>query len=327
MVIALREAPIDRTRAHFFSLQSSRIRSAIEQGRLAEGEAQTRELLPEAEHQLGEDDAVVLALINNLSSVLELQGKWTEAIEVNREVTQRRVRVFGPEHPQTLFSRNLGAVLSMRVGEDERGRAELAEILQARRRSQCAEPPSTWISTLSQSSALLTLGQAEPAEALLREVLPKVEARFGARFNYTLTAISSLAEALEMQGQLDRAAELYRRGIDAALLADGVLPTQAIQLQNNLGMLLLDSGRADAALREFEALAPRAEAAMGAQHPFEGMFIGNLAQCLATLDQRREAREQFARSIELLVASLGAEHPRTKRVQVQLEAISEQHSP
>jgi tetratricopeptide (TPR) repeat protein len=51
--------------------------------------------------------------VNNLALVLQIQGKYEEAEEMNRRALARRETVLGVDHPNTLTSvNNLATVLS-----------------------------------------------------------------------------------------------------------------------------------------------------------------------------------------------------------------------
>ncbi|KAJ9660117.1 hypothetical protein H2201_007024 [Coniosporium apollinis] len=61
-------------------------------------------LRPTREEVLGKEHPSTLASVNNLAGVLQDQGKYEEAEEMNRRVLEGREKVLGKEHPDTLTS-------------------------------------------------------------------------------------------------------------------------------------------------------------------------------------------------------------------------------
>jgi Tfp pilus assembly protein PilF len=72
---------------------------------------------------LGPEHPDTLTSVDNLSSVLERQGKYKEAEATHRRALEGSKKILGPEHPDTLTSvNNLGLVLA-RQGKYEEAEA------------------------------------------------------------------------------------------------------------------------------------------------------------------------------------------------------------
>jgi len=63
------------------------------------------------EQVLGRDHPSTLNSINNITLVLDSQGKYTEAEAMHREALEGYEKVFGRDHPSTLNSMNNLAVV------------------------------------------------------------------------------------------------------------------------------------------------------------------------------------------------------------------------
>merc|ERR1712129_349535 len=79
-------------------------------------------LLPAARQSLGSDDHVTLALHQNLASALQDSPKCTrddllEAEIIMQDVVQRRRRVFGPAHPDTLRAETALSITHARLAD------------------------------------------------------------------------------------------------------------------------------------------------------------------------------------------------------------------
>ena len=76
-------------------------------GRLAEAEAENRFVLNAWKRDNGTEDMSTLLSWGNLSHVLFDSGKLDEAEKEVRAVLDIRIRVLGPDHPDTQDSRSL----------------------------------------------------------------------------------------------------------------------------------------------------------------------------------------------------------------------------
>jgi len=84
-----------------------------------------RQALELSEKVLGPEHPDTLASMNNLALVLDSQGKYEAAEEMQRQAIELKEKVLGPEHPDTLASMdNLTLVL------DSQGKYEAAEEMQ-----------------------------------------------------------------------------------------------------------------------------------------------------------------------------------------------------
>jgi len=93
-----------------------------------------------------------------------------------------------------------------------------------------------------------------------------------------------------------------RRGPDALPLATRL---------DNLGLLLLDHGRAAESLPVLERAVAIRTAALGDVHPLVATSAQNLARCRVALGQLAEARAPYRQALDIWLRTLGADHPAT----------------
>jgi tetratricopeptide (TPR) repeat protein len=172
--------------------------------------------------------------------------------------------VFGEEHPNTLVAlNNLGTLLQ---NQNKLARAEplLREALEKSRRVLGEEHPDTSSSINNLGTLQLDQGRWGDAERSLREAIEKRRRALGDNHPDTLNSTINLGRALVAQG---KAAETI------ALLAPCEVAARKLFADVNadhLALLLLNLGKARAALAKKPADFARAEASLMEAH---GLFV------------------------------------------------------
>ena len=137
---------------------------------------------------------------------------------------------------------------------------------------------------------------------------------------------AALAALLEGMGQEAEAERLYRRALDV-LDATAEWPLEVAMARNGLGSACQAQERFDEAERHYRRALEQLEAVAGPDHPNVGHVLNNLA----TLHRRRgedaEARALLARAHDLLVGTLGADHPVTREVEGNRRRVEASPSP
>ena len=145
------------------SAVTARVCAAMRKWLAAEGRA-ALERMPAAERGTS-------TLINNLGSLLKLQGDREGAAALLREALQARRETLGDRDSSTLTSiNNLGSLLQAK-GDLEGAAPLLREALQARRETLGDRHPSTLASIFGMSVLLYTQGEEEEAQRLCREAV------------------------------------------------------------------------------------------------------------------------------------------------------------
>lgn len=297
------------------------LRARIEKGERESVLADIEAAMNRAESELGGTHRISLALRHDFASVQQLLGRFKEAAEANAVVVLGRASVLGPEHPHTLYSRNLAATLKFRLGDEAGALADLETIHETRQRVLGETHPSTLSSGLNLATALVNQGEAERSETLARAALDGLSTRFDPSHRLALNARDTLALTLEKQGRTEDAAAMHAGTLDLYERLGRLDAPEAMGVLNNLAMLRMEAKQPAQALNHFDQLVERARAALGPEHVYTGMFVGNRAQCLAELGRHEAARGEFENSLTILRATLGEAHPRTQRVQAQYDAL------
>ncbi|KAI2827285.1 hypothetical protein CBS133816_6557 [Aspergillus niger] len=174
---------------------------------LGEQEASTIEMLSEE----FEDDGRYAEIQNPVAmtwlvSFIQIQqGKYQEAEAMHQQALQKREKILGPEHPDTLTSiSQLGSVLA------QQGKYTEAEIiqqqaLQGREKALGPEHPDTLISISQLGSVLAQQGKYTEAEVMYQQDLKVSEKILGPEHPDTLTSISNLGSILAQLGKYTEA--------------------------------------------------------------------------------------------------------------------------
>ncbi len=154
---------------------------------------------------LGPAHPDTLTSMMNLATALNLQGKYAEAEEMNREVLEARKRVLGPEHPDTLKSMNNLAMTLNFQGQYAEAEKMCREVLEAMKRVLGPEHPDTLTSMMNLATALNLQGKYAEAEEMYREVLKTRKRVLGPEHPDTLSSMNNLANSLARQLRIEEA--------------------------------------------------------------------------------------------------------------------------
>ncbi|MCK2241592.1 MULTISPECIES: tetratricopeptide repeat protein [unclassified Crossiella] len=172
------------------------------------------------------DDA--LAVLSNLANVLQDEAdalrdsaKLAEAAEVFRQVADRRCVLLGPEHPDTLATRNNLANILAQQGELAAAEETYTALLADLPRVLGADHPDTLASRNNLANVLAQQGKLAEAEAAYTALLTDQLRVLGADHPDTLDCRNNLATALTQQGKLVLAQQTYQEVLAAQLRVRG----------------------------------------------------------------------------------------------------------
>jgi class 3 adenylate cyclase/tetratricopeptide (TPR) repeat protein len=228
-------------------------------------------------------------VLNNLGTSAYFAGRWNEALDLYRRALAAWDQA-GDTRSVSMASFNIGEILSAQ------GRLDEAEpLLREAERSSRAAGGASDIAESMMETALLDArrGNVERALAQLEEARRLLEGSGNAWA--TLLAEARMAEALELGGDYDRAAELAARTLERSSGEEGSALLRPV-LNRVLGQALLLAGKLDAAR---EALELAISEANEVEHRYEE------ALALATLSRIEAASSEAAARREALFEQLG----------------------
>ena len=261
--------------------------------------------------------------LNALGILFHRTGHDHRAEFYFRQAYELAELTYGPEHPNTLSSRNNLANALDDQGKHAEAEAEHRAVLTSRERVLGPEHPDTLASRNNLAVALRAQGKNAEAEREHRAILALRQRVLGPEHPETLASRNNLALALSDQGQHAeaKAEDRARIAIEERIL--GPEHPDTMTSRNNLAFTLYVQGQHAEAEKEHRTVLATRERVLGPEHPdiFQSCF--NLALCLWAEGEKAEALLFARRASEGWRKSLGEEHPYTKQAKELLERLKQ----
>ncbi|KAH7123380.1 putative kinesin [Dactylonectria estremocensis] len=250
-------------------------------------------------------------LLTNAGWYRWMKGIYEEAGEMNKLALETRERVLGREHPDTLMSVHILALVLQDQGKYEEAEQMNRQALDAREKVLGREHPDTLTSIGNLALVLQDQGKYEEAEQMNRRALDASEKVLGREHPYTLTGISNLALVLQYQGKYEEAEQMNRRALDASEKVLGREHPSTLTTINNLASVLQDQGKYEEAEQMNRRALDAREKVLGREHPDTLASISNLASVLQGQGKYEEAEQMNRRALDAWEKVLDREHPYT----------------
>ncbi|RYC82197.1 hypothetical protein BFJ63_vAg14905 [Fusarium oxysporum f. sp. narcissi] len=238
-------------------------------------------------------------------------GRWNDAAVPQKEVLEKRQRILGDEHPDTITAmNNLAATLSDEGKLDEAA-SMMKEALEKMQRILGDEHPDTLMAMNNLAATLRDQGKLDEAASMKREVLEKRQRILGDEHPNTIMAMNNLANTLSDQGKLDEAASMMKEVLEKRQRILGDEHPDTLMAMNNLATTLRDQGKLDEAASMMTEALEKRQRILGDEHPDTIMAMGNLANTLSDQGKLDEAASMMGEVLEKMQRILGNEHPDT----------------
>lgn len=249
--------------------------------------------------------------MHNLAGLLVNKGDYAQAEPLHRRVLERRERVLGPEHPDTITSVHYLAELLHLKGSFEQSELMYGRALEGRERVLGQDHPHT-LSTLSNMAGLLYhKGNLDQAELMYRRALEGREQVLGQEHPHTLSSVDDLALLLDGKGDYAQAEPLYRRIMESGERVLGREHPDTLESVHNLARLLYRRGEYAQAEPLFRRAVESRGCVLGRDHPDTLKSVHNLAGLLESKGDYAQAEPLYRRAMEARGRVLGREHPDT----------------
>ena len=265
-------------------------------------------LLPHAQAALADDSAGMARTAEYLGH----SGSPGAARDLSRRILDARAGALGPEHPDTLVTRNNLARWTGKAGDPAAARDQAAALLPIAERVLGPEDPGTL--AVRANLAAMTRAARDPAGARdqFETLLPILERVLGPDHLDTLTVREGLAWSAGEAGDKTGARDQFAALLPAAERALG--PEHPRTLNNRAGLARWTGGAKDAAgaRDQFAALLPVFERVLGPEHPDTLYIRHSLARWTGQAGGPASARDQFAALLPIRSRVLGPDHPDTR---------------
>jgi serine/threonine protein kinase/tetratricopeptide (TPR) repeat protein len=277
---------------------------AAQPNRLAEAENLAREALGMQRKLLGEVHPEVAKTLNQLGSVLFMEGKLVEAEAVLREALGMWQKLQAKDRPEIVrLLADLGNLLIQRDTPAE-GEAKYREALAMERSVRAADPDEVNL-LYNLANAQSLQGKWDEAEATYREALAIQRKRFGNEHAEVATALGVLANGLQRRGKLSQAEATYREALALQRKLPGDEFAQAWVLDQLAGVLE-EQGRLEEAVAARREALPLFKKSYGEEGPAIAEPTIELASLLARLTLKDSESEAYASECLTLIGSTKA---------------------
>jgi tetratricopeptide (TPR) repeat protein len=246
-----------------------------------------------------------------LGHLLELGDSASQAIAVAEALTADLERLLGPDHPDTLNSRNSLATAYKNAGRIEEAIPLFARVMVDRARLLGPGNPDTLTAQDNLAAAYQGAGRVHEAIMLFELTLAAREWVLGADHDGTVNSRNHLAAAYRDAGRSAEAIPLHEQTLAAREHALGADHVGTLGARNNLAAAYRDAGRAAEAVPLFEQTLAACERLLGAEHPRTLSARHNLANAYRDVGRSAEAIPLHEQTLAACERLLGAEHPRT----------------
>lgn len=257
----------------------------------------------------------VARLLDNMAQDYERQQQWVLAKQTYERALAIDQRVLGNDHPRVASHLQNLAIVAQNMGDLKRAESLYREAIASEERAFGNRHPETAATQGNYALLLEREGRLAEAEPLLRDALEVALKVWGAD-NYNVGyARVSLAMVLHDEGRLSEAESEFRQ---ALAIYDKSLPPnhpyRATAL-SHLARILVDRGKAQEALPLSDQSVAIWSANFPASHPLAAQGHAIHGYVLSRLGRRREAADELAAAVPILMAAWGSDDPNVRRAQ------------
>jgi tetratricopeptide (TPR) repeat protein len=274
-------------------------------------------------------DAAEPADTDSLASTAHTQGRYRLAEYAWRRAYRAKANnlAIGPEHPDTLTSRNNLATVLRDLGKLAEAEAEHRVVLDIRTRVLGPEHPDTLTSRSNLAVVLRRLGRFEEAETEHRAVLEAAIRELGPEHRTTLSSRSNLAVVLSSLDRFEEAEAEFRAVLEARTRVIGPEHPATLGSRDNLALALRDLGCFEESEFEHRAVFEIRTRVLGPEHPDTLTGRSNLAVVERDLGRLEAAEADFRAVLAARIRMLGPDHPDTLTSRKNLAAVRRDLSP
>lgn len=274
-------------------------------GRFDEAEQVLADALPRARDVLDRSDSTLLDLITNLGLVVRAQGRLSDAEPLYREAMDLSRDTGGAEHPRTISTMSNLSFLLMELDQADEAERLARQAAELGRANLGPDDSDTWLYVDKLASLIGDRGRPDEALPLHLEAFEGMQRTLGPRHSTTLGSAYNLAR---VQRGLERHEDALAT-LDAMLpILDekfGVESRYALFTRFERGLVLLATGRVDAALRILVDAERLAREILEPDHYQHGIIRLNLAEAYIRAGRSDRARPLLVDARRLLEAAFG----------------------
>ncbi|MGD1698603.1 CHAT domain-containing tetratricopeptide repeat protein, partial [Dapis sp. BLCC M229] len=246
---------------------------------------------------------------NNLASLYQKQGNYTEALPLYQRSRAIREKALGAGHPEVANSLNNQAELYRVQGKYTEALPLYQKSLAIREKALGADHPDVATSLNNQAELYRVQGNYTEALPLYQRSRAILEKALGADHPNVAQSLNNLALLYFDQGKYTEALPLYQKSLAIRERALGADHPDIAQNLNNLASLYQVQGKYTEALPLYQRSKAIFEKALGTDHPNVATSLNNQASLYQVQGKYTEALSLHQRSLAIREKALGADHP------------------
>jgi uncharacterized C2H2 Zn-finger protein len=230
---------------------------------------------------------------------------------MEEEVLEKRKRILGEDHPDTILALANLAFTLRGLGNYDKALSMEEEVLEKRKRILGEDHPDTILALANLASTVAGLGKADEAFLMKKEVLKKWRRIMGEDHPDTIHAMGQLADMFYEQGKWHEASSMEKEILERRkrILCDDHPDT--IRVMDGLRDVLHRQGSWDAALSMQRESLEKRKRMQGEDHPDTISALEDLACTLNNLGETDEGLAMQKEVLEIRKRVLGEDHPDT----------------
>ncbi|KAF8536480.1 hypothetical protein BDD12DRAFT_912112 [Trichophaea hybrida] len=246
--------------------------------------------------------------IENLASSFYNKKQWSKAGKLYSQLFEKRRKLLGEEHPDTLESMyNVASTFHEQGRLNEAAELKL-QVLEKRKRVLGEDHPDTLQAIHNLVSTFNAQGRTKEAEELLRQVLEKSKRTLGEDHPDTLMNMQNLASKFLAQGRSREAEGLVWQALEKRKRILGDDHPDTLTSMQNLAMTFHEQGRLGEAEELYVKVMEKRKKVLGDDHPDTLKTMQNLAMVFHEQERLGEAEELQVQVLEKRKRILGEEH-------------------
>ena len=241
----------------------------------------------------------------------ELGDNAPQAVAAGEPLAADFERILGPDHPDTLGSRNNLAAAYQAAGRVGAAIPLFEQVLAARERLLGPDHPDTLGSRNNLAAAYQAAGRVGAAIPLFEQVLAARERLLGPDRLSTVNSRGNLAAAYQAAGRVGAAIPLFEQVLAARERLLGPDHPDTLGARDDLAAAYQAAGRLDAAIPLFKRALAARERLLGSRHPETLGALNNLAAAHREAGRVTEAIPLFEEALAARERLLGRDHADT----------------
>ncbi|NQU15796.1 MAG: CHAT domain-containing protein [Desulfobacteraceae bacterium] len=279
------------------------------QGRHSEAIRLFEEALSMGEKALGQEDLLVIIILDNLASQYKSISDYSRAELLFQRSLTIREKVFGQSHHNVAIGLDSLALLYYDLHDYSKAASLFKRSLEIREKELDLDPQD--VAARLNIIALLyqNLGEYSKAEALYKRALAIQEKALGSDHPDVATSLNNLAMLYQKLGDYSKAEPLCKRSLVIREKALGPDHSNVATSLSNLAVLYQTTGDYSKAETLYMRSLAIQEKALGPNHNNVGKILNNLAVVYQALGDYSKAEALFERALTIREKALGPDHP------------------